>query len=595
MSFVLAVMDAFETATADAAQIGSALGAGNLAAAIPTTSVATAAADEVSAAIAALFGTHAKEYQAAAAQAAAYHQDFVGTLQASAVSYAAAEASVAVELESTLLGGGALGAPFTALNAVVAEGFQAVVYRPIHAAGQSWIASPVGQALDPIINSPTELLFGRALIGNGGPGTAASPTGGAGGFLFGDGGAGYSPTGGVLPLAGGAGGVAGLIGSGGIGGAGFAGGAGGTGGVGGLLMGNGGPGGAGGALVAGTGGVGGAGGQALLFGNGGLGGVGGVGLVNGATGAEGFGGLFVGAGGPTTTGGSGQSIVIDFVRHGQTPGNVANLLDTAVPGPPLTALGQQQAANVAAVLAPQGPFAGIFDSQLIRTQQTAAALAAYPGMPTPQVLAGLNEINAGLFEGLGQIPAGLFYIVGPFVWTLGFPAFPMLTPGSTTPFGVLFANGFNDAVQTMYNTALANPVLAADGNVTVVSYSSALTIETGTLMMVDNPNPLLMFTHSLPNTGVVVVKGSPQGGWTMVSYDGIPVPPANLPTQLFVDVRNLITAPQYATFDIGQALFSGNPATIVNAVRDGVRDVTTATVHFPFAVTEDLIGAVAGA
>ncbi len=49
-----------------------------------------------------------------------------------------------------------------------------------------------------------------------------------------------------------------------------------------------------------------------------------------------------------------------------------------------------------------------------------------------------------------------------------------------------------------------------------------------------------MFTHSLPNTGVVVVDGSPRGGWTMESWDGMPVPQASLPTSLFVDVRNFI-------------------------------------------------------
>jgi len=105
---------------------------------------------------------------------------------------------------------------------------------------------------------------------------------------------------------------------------------------------------------------------------------------------------------------------------------------------------------------------------------------------------------------------------------------------------------------------------------------------------------LLMLTHPLPNTGVVVVEGSPQGGWTMESWDGIPVPPANLPTALFVDVRDLITPPQFAAWDIGASLLTGNPATIVNAVRDGVEQVSAATIRFPFAVTQTLVDAVTG-
>ena len=592
MSSVLVALDIFESHTAHAAQIGSAVTSGNLAAAIPTTELAAAGADEVSAEVAALFSAHAQTYQAAAAQAATYYEYFVGNLHAAAASSAATVASIAWGLESALLGGGAAAAPLSALDSFVAAGFQTVIYGPVHTIGESWINSALGQTLDPIINAPTHLLFGRDLIGNGATGTAASPTGGAGGLLFGDGGSGYTQTTGTLAV-GGRGGNAGLIGNGGTGGGGFAGGAGGVGGVGGWLMGNGGLGGAGGAFAGGTGGAGGAGGQALLFGDGGHGGAGGSGLTAGAGGATGYGGLFIGAGGPTTTTTNGPSIVIDFVRHGQTDPNAMNLIDTSIPGAPLNAFGQQEAHNIANVLATQGPFAGIFDSQLLRTQQTAAPLAGMLGM-TPQSLAGLNEINAGIYQGLGQIPAGLLYIVGPFAWTLGFPLTPMLAPFSTDPNGVVFGQGFGNALQTMYNTALSNPVVAANGHITDVAYSSALAIETGTLMNVNNPDPLLMFTHSLPNTGVVVVQGSPQTGWTLESWDGIPVPKASLPTQLFVDVRDLITAPQIATWDIGASLLTGDPATIVNSVRDGVDEVVGATVRFPFAVTQSLVDALVG-
>lgn len=566
MSFVIVARDALAAAAADLAQIGSAVNAGNLAAANPTTAVAAAAADEVSAALAALFGAHAREYQAAAAQAAAYHEQFVHRLSAAATSYAVTEVTIATSLR------GALGSA----PASVSDGFQAFVYGPIHATGQQWINSPVGEALAPIVNAPTNVLLGRDLIGNGVTGTAAAPNGGPGGLLFGDGGAGYT---------GGNGGSAGLIGNGGTGGAGFAGGVGGMGGTGGWLMGNGGMGGAGG-----VGGNGGAGGQALLFGNGGLGGAGGAGGVDGAIGR---GGWFIGTGGMATIGGggNGQSIVIDFVRHGQTPGNAAMLIDTAVPGPGLTALGQQQAQAIANALAAKGPYAGIFDSQLIRTQQTAAPLANLLGM-APQVLPGLNEIHAGIFEDLPQIsPAGLLYLVGPIAWTLGFPIVPMLAPGSTDVNGIVFNRAFTGAVQTIYDASLANPVVAADGNITSVAYSSAFTIGVGTMMNVDNPHPLLLLTHPVPNTGAVVVQGNPESGWTLVSWDGIPVGPASLPTALFVDVRELITAPQYAAYDIWESLFTGDPAAVINAVRDGADEVGAAVVQFPHAVADDVIDA----
>ncbi|MGZ4578965.1 MAG: hypothetical protein ACXVX1_14885, partial [Mycobacterium sp.] len=210
-------------------------------------------------------------------------------------------------------------------------------------------------------------------------------------------------------------------------------------------------------------------------------------------------------------------------------------------------------------------------------------------------LPGLNEIDAGVFNGLPEVPAGLLYLPGPLAWTLGFPLVPMLSPGSLDFNGVVFDQGFTNALQTMYSTAMANPLtVAANGHVTDVAYSSEFAIEVGTLMNVKNPDLLLMLTHPLSNTGVVVVQGSPQAGWTLESWDGVPVPPASLPTELFVDVRDLIMAPQFAAYDGFQALLTGDPATIVNAAQSGVNQVGAAALHFPIAVTQDLVDAAGG-
>ena len=62
----------------------------------------------------------------------------------------------------------------------------------------------------------------------------------------------------------------------------------------------------------------------------------------------------------------------------------------------------------------------------------------------------------------------------------------------------------------MYGTAMANPVVAADGNITDVAYSSAFTIGVGAMMNVSNPHPLFLLTQSLPNTGIVQMTGDPQ-------------------------------------------------------------------------------------
>lgn len=556
MSYVLTAPHMLETAAADLRGLGSALQV------FPTTALPPAAADEISAAIAAVFGAHAQEYQSLAAEALSFQEQFVGALGAAAASYSSAEAAAVQALAG--------------VDVAVATGFQTLAYGPLHAAGQAWISSPLGQALDPVVNAPANQLFGRDLIGNGTPGTVTNPNGGAGGLLFGDGGAGYSQTAGTI--VGGNGGNAGLIGTGGAGGAGFGGEGGGRGGTGGFLLGNGGMGGAGSA-----GGPGGNGGQAVLFGNGGLGGAGGTG------GLTGRGGLFIGTGGTgiVAPGAAPTPIEIDFVRHAESIANAGGWIDTAVPGVSLTPLGLVQADAVAHVLDPQGPYAALFASQLLRTQQTAAALTALNGMPA-QYLPGLNEINAGFLEGLPQIPWGIPYLFGPLAWTLGFPLFPMLAPGSTDINGVVFNRNFSGAVQTIYNAGMANPVPALNGNITVPAYSSAFTIEVGTLMNVNNPNPWLMLTHSLNNTNIVVVEGDPKGGWNMVSWAGIPIPPASLPIKLFVDVRNLIVPPQVAIWNFWESLFTGDPLTMVNTLHNGADAIGAAAVHFPFDLVDDV-------
>ncbi len=96
MSFVTTQPELLAAAAGNLAGIGSAMTAGNTAAAAPTTGVIPAAADEVSALTAAQFAAHAQMYQAMAAQAAAIHQQFVATMSASSASYAAAEAANAV-------------------------------------------------------------------------------------------------------------------------------------------------------------------------------------------------------------------------------------------------------------------------------------------------------------------------------------------------------------------------------------------------------------------------------------------------------------------------------------------------------------------
>jgi hypothetical protein len=96
MSFVTTQPEFLASAAGSLKSIGSAMAAGNSAAATPTCGVVPAAADEVSALTATQFAAHAQMYQAIGAQAAAIHEMFVNTLGISAGSYAATEAANAV-------------------------------------------------------------------------------------------------------------------------------------------------------------------------------------------------------------------------------------------------------------------------------------------------------------------------------------------------------------------------------------------------------------------------------------------------------------------------------------------------------------------
>ncbi|MEB4212410.1 PE family protein [Mycobacterium sp. 94-17] len=93
MSFVTTQPEALAAAAGNLQAIGSTLSAQNAAAAVPTTGVVPAAADEVSALTAAQFATHAQMYQAVSAQAAEIHEMFVNTLSTSSGSYAVTEAA----------------------------------------------------------------------------------------------------------------------------------------------------------------------------------------------------------------------------------------------------------------------------------------------------------------------------------------------------------------------------------------------------------------------------------------------------------------------------------------------------------------------
>jgi hypothetical protein len=123
--------------------------------------------------------------------------------------------------------------------------------------------------------------------------------------------------------------------------------------------------------------------------------------------------LLVGAAIPAT---AAELMRVTFVRHGESAGNASGLIDTSTPGPVLTQNGQQQAQAVADKLGINN-YDAIYGSTMVRTQLTAAPMAQRLGLPI-QVLPGLQEIEAGIFEGTPESQAANGYAKFPLAWTL---------------------------------------------------------------------------------------------------------------------------------------------------------------------------------
>jgi hypothetical protein len=217
-----------------------------------------------------------------------------------------------------------------------------------------------------------------------------------------------------------------------------------------------------------------------------------------------------------------------------------------------------------------------------------------------QPLGGLNEIGGGIYSDAPPSSAGQFlYLATIAAWVAGLDFVQL--PGGNDFNGVQFQENFGGAVDTMYNDAVADPVVSANGHITAIGVSGGAALATWILTNVKNPDlPFIIsqFTSQLsggqllPTAGVSEVTGNPEDGWTLVSFGGNPVPEdPGLVSELFVDFRNLITAPQTAAYNIFEAALT-TPTTIEDALQAGFNQVGSALVQFPESVINDTVTAV---
>lgn len=189
-----------------------------------------------------------------------------------------------------------------------------------------------------------------------------------------------------------------------------------------------------------------------------------------------------------------------LVRHGRTSSNVGLLLDTGEPGADLDEHGREQAETLVERLADHRIDA-IFASNLVRTQQTAAPVAAARGL-TVRVLAGLREVPAGEDE---MTPDATRYIGAMIAWGQG----DLLAK----------VPGGEDAVEFMarYDAAIDQVVASGVESAMVVSHGAALRSWAGA--RVEGFNAALADRH-LDNTGIIIAEGSPSEGWYLIELDG---------------------------------------------------------------------------
>jgi probable phosphoglycerate mutase len=201
-----------------------------------------------------------------------------------------------------------------------------------------------------------------------------------------------------------------------------------------------------------------------------------------------------------------------LVRHGQTPSNVAGLLDTAPPGPGLTETGLKQARAVPPALAAQAVDA-IFASNQTRAQQTAAPLALDRGLDV-SVLPGLREIGAGHLEMAGDADSVHRYIGTLISWLDGDLA--MRIPGG--PNGFDFLERYDAAI-----AAIVDSVMGAVGpNGAAVAVSHGAAIRAWAAIRAANPRvtgaePSLGRRH-LDNTGAVTLERADDDTWQVLDW-----------------------------------------------------------------------------
>jgi broad specificity phosphatase PhoE len=200
-----------------------------------------------------------------------------------------------------------------------------------------------------------------------------------------------------------------------------------------------------------------------------------------------------------------------LLRHGQTHGNTAGALDTAIPGLELTELGRRQAEAAARALSDRG-VDQIYVSPLTRTHQTAAPLAALLGVE-PRQLDGLREISAGDFEMGSDHDAIAGYIGTVADWIER--RYDTRMPGGES--GHEFLARYDAAVAEIHRA------LQQAGHERALLVSHGAAMRTWVSARVADVESHAKATDPLHNTACIELTGDPDRGWEVHAWHSEPV------------------------------------------------------------------------
>ncbi|MFC9994532.1 histidine phosphatase family protein [Nocardia sp. NPDC127526] len=200
-----------------------------------------------------------------------------------------------------------------------------------------------------------------------------------------------------------------------------------------------------------------------------------------------------------------------LVRHGETEGNVAKILDTRLPGLPLTERGVAQAKTFGSNLA--APPLRLFSSEALRARQTGSYIEAATGVPL-EVLEDLHEVQLGDLEGLNTREAHETFQDIYHSWHFG--DLDTQVPGGESGRDVL--NRYIPALERLRDEYLTD---SDAGDIILVSHGAAMRLVSRELTGVPR---LFAANNHLDNTETIELLPFSDGVWECTRWGRYPAP-----------------------------------------------------------------------